>query len=291
MFVAVADAGSFSEAARRLGVSPSAVSQAVNSLEERLGTALLRRSTRSLSLTDVGRHYLRTAAPALAQLRQAAEDAAGQGNRPAGPLRLTMPRAPFDLLVADALIGFQGECPGAELEIVVERRLVDIVREGYDAGFRYGNALDRDMAAVEVAPRSEAILVASPGYLGASSVPTTPDELLDHRAIMCRSQATGMLLPWVLRSAEGSVQIVPPSSAIIHDLTSQITLAIRGLGVVSAPAEMVADHLGDGRLSRVLPAWSSPVEPLFVYFPSRGPQSAALRAFIAFLRDRKNPAG
>jgi DNA-binding transcriptional LysR family regulator len=284
VFVAVAEAGSFSEAARRLGISPSAVSQAVRSLEERLRTPLFRRSTRSLSLTDVGNDYLLAAAPALSQLRQAAEEASGRGGRPSGPLRLTMPRAPFDLLIAAALVAFQDAYPDVNLEIAVEARLIDIVKQGYDAGLRYGNCLDRDMVAVPVARRSEAILVASPAYLQDRGKPNLPSDLLKHRAVMCRSQITGLIIPWTLQAAGETVQIAPLAAAIVHDLASQIELTVRGLGIVSAPAAVVSDLLDAGKLSRVLPRWSSPLEALYLYFPSRRHQSAALRAFIAFLK-------
>jgi len=284
IFVAAAEACSFSEAARRLGVSPSAVSQAISALEARLGTPLFRRSTRSLSLTDVGNDYLRTVAPALAQVKQAAEVASGRGGRPTGPLRLTMPRAPFDLLIAPMLGAFQDNYPGVNLEIAVEARLVDIVKDGYDAGLRYGNCIDKDMVATLVAPKSEAILVASPAYLRARSAPVMPADLLDHRVIACRSQGTGLVIPWTLRSASQAVQIAPPLATILHDLTSQIDLAVRGLGIVSAPAAMVADLLAAGQLARVLPEWSSQMEELYLYFPNRRQQSAALRAFVEFLR-------
>ncbi len=290
VFVAVAEAGGFSEAARRLGISPSAVSQAIRSLEERLGTPLLRRSTRSASLTDVGADYLRAAAPALSQLRRAAEEAAGRGGRPAGPLRLTMPRAPFELLIAEALAAFQDAYPDVELEIAVEGRLIDIVKQGYDAGLRYGDRIERDMVAVPVAPPSAAILVASPAYLRPRPVPRHPSDLLDHRAVVCRSQTTGLVIPWSLRSAGETVQVAPPAATIVHDLASQIELAVRGLGILSAPAASVSDLLGAGTLSWVLPAWSSPLEALHLYFPSRRHQSAALRAFVAFLKDRSRPA-
>jgi len=286
VFVAVAEAGSFSEAARRLGISPSAVSQAIRSLEERLGTPLLRRSTRSVSLTDVGTGYLLAAAPALSQLRQAAEEAAGQGGRAAGPLRLTMPRAPFDLLIGAALAAFQDTYPDVNLEIAVEARMIDIVKQGYDAGLRYGNRIEKDMVAVPVAPRSEAVLVASPGYLHARAMPNSPSDLLSHRALVCRSQTTGLIIPWVLQSAGETVQIAPPAATIVHDLASQIELTVRGLGVVSAPAASVSDLLDAGKLSRVLPTWSSPLEALYLYFPSRRHQSAALRAFVTFLKGR-----
>ena len=284
VFVAVAEAGSFSEAARRLGISPSATSQAIRSLESRLGAPLLRRSTRSVSLTDVGADYLLAAAPALAQLTRAAEEVAGRSGRPAGPLRLTMPRAPFDLLIAEALASFQDNYPEVDLEIAVEARMIDIVRQGFDAGLRYGDCLEKDMVAIPVAPRSEAVLVASPSYLDARSMPTLPTDLLGHRAVVCRSQITGLIKPWILQSAGETVQIVPPAATIVHDLASQVELTVKGLGIVSAPAASVSDLLEAGKLMRVLPTWSSPLEALYLYFPSRRHQSAALRAFVEFLK-------
>ena len=283
VFVAVAEACSFSEAARRLGISPSAVSQAIRGLEERLGTPLFRRSTRSLSLTDVGTDYLLAAAPALSQLRQAGEEASGRGGRPSGPLRLTMPRAPFELLIAAVLVPFQDAHPDVDLEIAVERRMVDIVKEGYDAGLRYGDRVEKDMVAVPAAPRSQAVLVASPDYLQSRATPNLPRDLLDYRGLVCRSQVTGLIIPWTLKSAEEIVQITPRSATIVHDLASQIDLTVRGLGVVCAPAAIVSDLLSAGKLSRVLPTWYSPIEALYLYFPSRRHQSAALRAFVAFL--------
>lgn len=286
MFLAVAEAGSFSEAARRLGISPSAVSQAIGSLEKRLGTPLFRRSTRSVSLTDVGNDYLVAAAPAVEQLRQAAENATGKSGRPAGTLRLTMPRAPFDLMIADTLVGFKDAFPEVELEIAVEARLVDIVKQGYDAGLRFGNHLEKDMVAVQIAPPSTAILVAAPAYLAKRSMPESPSDLLQHRAIVCRSQITGSIIPWTLVSAGDRMQISPSDTTIVHDLASQIDLAVRGLGIVSVPSAMVTELIDRGDLSRVLPLWSSPMDALYIYFPSRRHQSAALRAFVGFLKSR-----
>ncbi len=283
VFVAVAEAGSFSEAARRLGITPSAVSQTIKSLEERLGTPLLRRSTRSLSLTDVGSEYLLAAAPALLQLRQAAEEASGRSGRPAGPLRLTMPRAPFDLHIAPALVAFQDAYPQVDLEIAVEARMIDIVKQGYDAGLRYGNCLQKDMIAIPIAPPSKAVLIASPAYLQTRVTPSLPRDLLNHRAIMCRSQATGSVIPWTLHCGGDVVQVIPPAATIVHDLASQIHLCVRGLGIVSAPVASVSDMLDAGELLQLLPTWSSPLEALYLYFPSRRHQSAALRAFVKFL--------
>lgn len=285
VFVAVAEAGNFSEAARRLGITPSAASQAVRALEARVGAALLLRSTRSVRLTEIGADYLASAAPALAQLKRAAEEAAGRSGRPAGPLRLTMPRAPFDLVLAGALVAFQDAYPDVALEVAVEARMTDIVKDGFDAGLRYGNVVEKDMAAFPVSPAAAAILVASPAYLRARSMPAAPDELLGHRALMCRSQASGLIKPWVLQSGAETVQISPPAAMVVHDLASQIALAVRGAGILSAPAACVAEPIRAGKLSHVLPAWSSPLPALYLYFPSRRHQSAALRAFVAFLRE------
>ena len=284
VFVTVAEAGSFSAAARRLGISPSAVSQAVGGLEERLGATLFRRSTRSLSLTDVGEEYLRGAAPALSMLRQAADDAVGRGGRPAGPLRLTMPRAPFELLIAPVLVAFQDAYPDVDIEIAVEARFVDIVKQGYDAGLRYGNCLEQDMVAVPIAAPTEAILVASSRYLEKRGVPHAPADLLAHRAMMCRSQSTGAVIPWRLKSEGDLVKIVPRSVTVVHDLASQIELAVRGMGILSAPMDSTNNLVASGRLSRVLPHWSTSMETLYLYFPDRRHQSTALRAFVAFLK-------
>lgn len=283
VFVAVAEAGSFSAAARRLGISPSAVSQAINGLERRLGTTLFRRSTRSLSLTDVGEDYLRSAAPALSMLRQAADDASGNAGRPAGPLRLTMPRAPFELCIAPILAAFQDLYPNVRLEIAVEARFVDIVKEGYDAGLRYGNALEQDMVAVPIAPPTHMILTASPAYLQGRGMPGAPADLVQHRALMCRSQSSGAIIPWRLGYDGEIVDVLPDAVTIVHDLASQIELAIRGMGILSAPEDMVGELIGSGRLSRVLPEWSAVTEALYIYFPSRRHQSGALKAFVAFL--------
>ena len=288
VFVTVAEAGSFSAAARRLGISPSAVSQAIGGLEQRLGATLFRRSTRSLSLTDVGKDYLRGAAPALSMLRQAADDAAGRGGRPSGPLRLTMPRAPFELLVAPVLVAFQDAYPDVDIEIAVEARFVDIVRQGYDAGLRYGSCLEQDMVAVPIALPTEAILVASSGYLQKRGIPDGPADLLAHRAMMCRSQSTGTIMPWRLKSEDDLVEIVPRSVTVVHDLASQIELAVRGMGILNAPLDSTADLIASGRLLRVLPRWSTSMEALYLYFPNRRHQSSALKAFVSFLKDLVN---
>ena len=284
VFLAVAELLSFSGAARRLGISASAASQAVRKLEARVGTPLLRRSTRSISLTDTGAEYVGRAGPALRELLLATEDVAVRSGQPSGPLRLTMPRSAFDGAVAPVLARFRTAYPAVEVEIDVEGRLVDVVGQGFDAGLRYGDMLARDVVAVKLTPGSEALLAAAPGYLRHCPLPEHPADLLGHMAVMCRSRTTGLVRPWAVQRNGDAVQVSPPTRTIVGDLVSQLDLLVRGLGIGLAAAASLSRLLDAGALVQVLPGWSMPMEPLYLYYPDRRRQSAALRAFIGFLR-------
>ncbi|MBB3565798.1 DNA-binding transcriptional LysR family regulator [Rhizobium sp. BK512] len=163
------------------------------------------------------------------------------------------------------------------------------------AGLRYGNNIEKDMIAVMVAPKSDAILVAAPAYLRRHAFPRQPRDLCDHQALMCRSQLTGQIIPWSLRCGGETIQIAPRAATVVHDLASQLDLTVRGRGILSAPVSCVSNLLETEALSQVLPEWSSPMEAVYIDFPSRRHQSAALRAFVAFLQEdilrRNNSAG
>ena len=275
---------SCSGAARRLGISASAASQAVRKLEARVGTPLLRRSTRSISLTDTGAEYVGRAGPALRELLLVTEDVAVRSGQPSGPLRLTMPRSAFDGAVAPVLARFRAAYPAIEVEIDVEGRLVDVVEQGFDAGLRYGDVLARDVVAVRLTPGSEALLAAAPSCLRHHPAPKRPADLLGHAAVMCRSRTTGLVRPWAVQRNGDTVQVSPPTRTVVGDLASQLDLMVRGLGIALAAAASLARLLDAGALVQVLPGWSMPMEPLYLYHPDRRRQSAALRAFIGFLR-------
>ena len=287
VFLAVAEAKSFTRAARRLGVSPSAASQAVRALEDRVGTPLFMRSTRSTSLTAAGAAFLEKVAPAFAVIEDATREMTGQASRPAGPLRVTMPRAAFDGVVAPVLASFSAACPAVELEIEVESRLVDIVEQGFDAGLRYGTLLAKDVTAFEAFPASESVVVASPSYLAGRIPMTRPKDLLEHDAIVCRNRTTGLVSPWLLTSGSETCRVDPSAPTIVGDLVTLVDLARDGHGVALAPIQCVARDLSDGGLARVLPLWSTPLDPLFVYYPTRRGETSALRAFVAHLRARR----
>jgi DNA-binding transcriptional LysR family regulator len=283
VFVAVAEARSFTQAARKLGITPSAASQAIRSLEERIGTALLVRSTRSLSLTSAGATYLQDAKPALDALSNATREVMGRSTQPEGLLRLTMPRAAYDSVVSAKLVSFCAAFPKIDIELDIEGRLIDIIENGFDAGFRYGNLLAKDVTAMKVAPASRRILVAAPSYLRANPPIKTPDDLSAHDAVVCRSRTTGLLDAWPLVAKSKSFRVDPKARAIAGDLVSQIDLALLGLGINCAPVASVASHLREGRLTHVLPDWCVQLEPLYVYFPNKRTKSAALTAFLKHL--------
>ena len=287
-FVAVAETLNVTAAARQLGLSPSAVSQAIRALEERLGTMLLHRSTRRVRLTEAGADYLAQVAPALAQLQTAAEAVAGRSTRPSGPLRLAVLRAAFDRCVAPLLAGFCEGHPDIDVEINVEGRLVDIVRHGFDAGMRYGDLVERDMVALKVSPPSEAILAASPAYLAQHGPCAGLDDITRGRAIMGRRALDGPAVTWKLQGPAGPVTLDPPRGVVVHDLVSEIDLAVRGLGVACVPVTSIAAQLRAGTLVRVLPDWSQPLAPLYLFYASHRHQPATLRAFIDWLQ--KNEA-
>jgi DNA-binding transcriptional LysR family regulator len=283
-FVAVAETLNLTAAARRLGVSPSAVSQAIRALEERLGTVLLQRSTRRVRLTDSGADYLARIAPALAQLDEAAQHIAGRRLHPSGPLRLAIQRAAFDRCVAPMLSDFCQSHPDIDVEVDVEGRMVDIVRHGFDAGIRYGDLVERDMVAVKVSAPSEAILVASPDYLARHGTPVAPADVLKGRAIMARRAHDSPVVTWDLLGPDGAIQLAPPRRMVVHDLVSEIELAVRGLGVACLPAASIERQLASGALCRILPDWAQPLEPLSLFFASHRQKSATLGAFIVWLQ-------
>jgi len=289
VFVAVVEARSFTRAAKKMGISPSAASQAVRSLEARIGTPLLSRSTRSLSLTSAGEAYLRRISPAFATIEDATREAMGRKSQPSGLLRLTMPWAAYDGVVVPALHDFRRKHPLVEFELEIEGGLVDIADRGFDAGLRYGHLLAKDMESVEVFTASVAVLVAAPSYLADHPAPTEPADLARHDAVVCRSRTTGLIPSWLLESGDRSWRHDPDKPTIAGDLAMQINLTLGGHGISCAPIQCVRAALEAVKLTRVLPDWAATLQPIHLYHPRRSTTNAALQAFIAHLVHRVPP--
>lgn len=284
-FMLVAELGSFSDAARRLGVSPSAVSQAVRHLEQRLGAALLHRTTRSVSLTEVGVRYLASASSALEAL-QAANEAVGElSQRPRGRLRLNVLRGAY-LIVLQPLLGrFMAAYPDIALEVFIDSGVSDVVREGFDAGIRFGHVVAQDMVGIDVGPRLTAQVLGTPAYFRRHGTPRHPRDLKAHACIGFRHQPSGVVEPWEFQRGGERYELRFEPRLVFNDSAALLQAALDGFGLTYTVNGYIERFLEEGSLVRVLASWSPPHESFRLFYPSRRRVSPKLRALIDFLRD------
>jgi DNA-binding transcriptional LysR family regulator len=279
-FLAVARVQSFSSAARELGVSRSAVSQSVRQLEEQLKVVLLARTTRSVALTDAGRRLVEGAGPALREALAALTEVSARPGEPVGRLRLSVPPAALPFVIDPVLPEFRTRHPRIEVEIAIEQRLVDIVAEGYDAGVRLTEAIERDMVQVRLTDSFRFVVVGAPEYLARRGTPQRPEDLLEHDCITFRSQTTGALYAWELERGRRTWRVPVRGGVVSNDTLLCASLAERGLGLAYAFEPMVAEQLRSGRLTRVLEPYAATVPGFFLYFPSQARRSTPLRLFL-----------
>jgi DNA-binding transcriptional LysR family regulator len=285
VFLAVARLRSFSGAARELGVSTPAVSQAVRQLEEQLRVVLLTRTTRSVSLTEAGRRLVEGAGPALGQALAALTEVSAQPGETVGRVRLSVPRAAVPYVIAPVVPTFRERHPRVEVEVVIEERFVDIVAEGYDAGVRLSEAIERDMVQVRLTDAFRFVVVGAPGYLERHGTPQRPEDLLRHECITFRLRTTGALYAWELERGRRTWRVPVRGGVVTNDSQLTASLAEQGLGLAYVFEPMVAEQLRTGRLQRVLESYAPTVPGFFLYFPSRAQRSPALRLFVDAARE------
>lgn len=289
-FLAVVERGGFSAAARALGRSPSAVSQAVRALEQRVGVPLVVRTTRSVRLTDAGEALARKAAPAMASVGEAVEEAAGRAGQVAGTLRLTVGRIAVPLVVEPVLEKVLARYPRLAVDVSVDDRLVDVVAERFDAGVRLSESIEPDLAAVRITPPFRFVVVGSPAYLARRGVPADPGDLLGHDAVVYRSPTTGALQRWDLER-KGRTRVVAVRGRVTcNDARLLVRGALDGLGLAYVDEHSARPHLASGALRTVLDAWAPEVPGFFLYFPRRARGEARLKAFLEVAREVLMPA-
>ena len=279
-FLAVARTNSFAAAARELGISRSAVSQSVRQLEEHLKVVLVVRTTRSVALTDAGKKLVETAGPAVSQTVAALTDVSAQPGEATGRLRLTVPRAAMEAVIAPMLPTFRARHPRIEVEVVLEDRLADVVAEGYDAGIRLDEFVERDMVAVKLTDSFRFIVVGAPSYLREHGTPERPEDLANHDCITFRSGTTGALYAWELERGKKTWRVQARGGVVTNDGIACVLLAEKGLGLAYAMEPMVLEQLREGTLQCVLEPYASTVPGFFLYFPSRAQRSTPLRVFV-----------
>ena len=284
IFAMVARERSFTRAARRLGLSSSAVSHALRGLEMRLGLKLIHRTTRSVSSTEAGVRVLERLGPALAEIEASVQQLDELRDTPAGHLKISAHHNAAVLTIAPKLAAFRRDYPGILVELVVEDDLIDIVAAGFDAGVRPGERIDQDMVAVRIGPDRRSAVVASPGYLARCTAPSTPDELSGHACIVYRKVGSGALHRWAFEKEGRTVSVAVQPCFITTSPELLVGAALEGLGLSYVLKDQAAPHLASGAPVEVLADWSVVVFRDFLYYPRGQRPAPALRALIDALR-------
>lgn len=284
--VAVAEERSFTRAAKRLGVSPSALSHAIAGLEDRIGVRLLARTTRSVAPTQAGEQMLARVGPALADIRGAVDRAVGLRATPAGRVRLLVTPMAAQLVLAPRLGEFARRYPDVALDVTTDVSRVDLVTGRFDAGIQLGEYIARDMIAVPVSRDQRMAVVGAPSYFATRAVPASPRDLTGHRCIAFERGAAGVYR-WEFEKGRRSLTVAPGGPLVVNDADLLVRAAIDGVGLACVVEGQVSAHLASGALVRVLEDWCPPFPGYFLYYPSRRQQPAALSALVGVLRLRR----
>lgn len=287
VFLAVAEEHGFRAAARRLGITPSAVSQAIRAFEGRIGVTLLARTTRSVGLTEAGERLLLQVRPAAQQLLHGIESARSLGHSVTGLLRISVPKASVPLLTERFVAGFLVAHPHLQLEFVGDDRLVDIVAEGCDAGVRPRSFVHADMVAVPLTSEEPQVVVASPALLARYGRPTLPEDIQNIPCITFR-QAGIVLDEWEFSISGERHSIHVRGPLILDDAAACVHAAEQGVGLFRLPRSIVARHIHAGTLEVILSSYSTNFPGLALYYPSRSTVLPKLRAFVDYVLAHKN---
>lgn len=285
-FECVARHGSFTRAADELGLSTSALSQAVRKLERSVGVLLLRRTTRSVGATEAGARFLAAVGPGLAQVAAACEALEGEGEGPRGTVRVALSRVAYAMLIAPHLARFARTYPEVRLEFGISDGLSEIVGEGFDIGVRLGERLPKDMIAVPLGGPQRVVVVGAPEYFERATAPrpTEPSHLLAHDCIRMRFVTSGRLLRWWFGDGADELELDVAGKLVLNDMLEIVDAAVAGLGLAQVFAGLCRAHIAEKRLVRVLQAHGAPFPGFHMYYPNRAQMPAKIRGFLDFFQ-------
>ncbi|WP_102959916.1 LysR family transcriptional regulator [Mangrovicella endophytica] len=284
VFAEIVEAGSFAKAASRLGLSASALSHTMRSLEAGLGVRLLDRTTRSLAATAAGEELLEHLRPAITSVEAALTRLDAQRVQPAGRVRINAHRPAAVHVVLPRLSVFAKRYPDIAVELVVNDGLVDIVQERFDCGVRHEGELQRDMISVRISGPVPLVFVAAPSYLASHGVPQTPDDLSRHRCLCYRYTSSGTIHAWEFQANGRIVERSVPGSFVTNDVDVMRDAALQGLGIACLLGPNIEEHVASGALTEVLKGWAPQLPPNHLYYPNRRQPSAAFQAFVDTMR-------
>jgi DNA-binding transcriptional LysR family regulator len=283
-FVTVAREGSFTRAGAVLGVSQSALSQAIKALEERLEIRLLTRTTRSVSPTPAGERLLQAIGNRFDEIEAELDALTELRDKPAGSVRITSGDHVLRTILLPKLLPVMHRYPDIRIEFDVSYGFRDIVADRFDAGVRLGESIDKDMIALPISPKLRMAAVASPAYFEKHPIPKLPEELTRHNCINIRFPTLGGLYVWEFERRGRQVNVRVEGQAIFNTSPHIVLAALDGLGIAFLPEEEFAPHIEQGRLIRVLQDWCPPFSGFHLYYPSRRQPSPAFLLVVDALR-------
>lgn len=285
-FIAVAREQSFTKAAAKLGVSQSALSYTVRTLEGRLGVRLLTRTTRSVGLTEAGERLLGSIGPRFDEIETEIAAIGEWRDKPAGTIRITAVEHAAETIIWPAIAKLLPSYPDIDVEIISDYALTDIVTDRFDAGVRMGEHVDRDMISVPIAPELHLIIVGSPAYFENREVPIVPQDLTEHSCIGLRLPTNGGLYNWPFQKDGRELQVRVRGRAAFNTGAMMKSAALSGLGLAMLPEDTMREDIRAGRLVQVLADWTPPRPGYHLYYPSRRQHSPAFALVLEALRFR-----
>jgi DNA-binding transcriptional LysR family regulator len=282
-FLAVARHASFRAAAAELGVTPAAVSQAIRTLEKKTGLVLFQRTTRRVGLTEAGESLLARVRPAAAEIAEAFDALTDRRERPAGLLRLSVPRVAVPIVIEPMLAGFRRTYPDIAVDIDVNDAVVDLTANNLDAGIRIGESIERDMIAVRLTPDLHWSVLGTPAYFARCGRPRTPEELVRHECIRYRFLTAGSIYRWEFERGGRDFSVDVPGGVTVNDGALMMAFALKGMGLIYTADLFAAREIAAGELEAVLAEFLPTTPGLFLYFPARTQTQPKLRAFIDML--------
>jgi DNA-binding transcriptional LysR family regulator len=285
-FLAVAREQSFTKAAARLDITPSALSHTIRALEERLGVRLLARTTRNVAPTEAGDRLMRSIAPLFDQIAAVIEALGELREKPAGTVRITCTDDAIELYLRPALASFLKNYPDITLELFVDYGFTNIVEERFDAGIRLGEAISKDMIAVRISPDWRLAVVGSPAYFERCPPPATPYDLIGHACINIRHRPSGAIYAWEFERDGKAFTVKGEGQLVFNSIVHVLNGALDGIGLAYVPEALAAPYMADGRLKEVLADWCPYFQGFHLYYPHRRQASPAFSAFVDAVRYR-----
>ncbi|PYE29990.1 LysR family transcriptional regulator [Rhizobium sp. PP-F2F-G38] len=286
IFLAVAEEGSFTGAAKKLGLSQSGLSHTLRRLETRLGLRLLTRTTRSVAVTEAGERLLDILQPALSDIEERLSDLNEYREKPAGTIRISLSEHAAESVLWPAIDRLITKYPDINIELNVDNGFVDIVSQKFDAGVRMGERVEKDMISVRIGPKLRMAAFASPSYIARNGIPTTPKELANHRCINMRFVSGGSIYGWEFEKSGGEIAVKVDGQLVLNCTPLIIKAALAGHGIGFLIEDVVREHMGTGALVPLLQDWCEPFDGYHLYYPTRRQASLAFRLLVDELRYR-----